>query len=237
MTRQKNTIYYGKTPIRFQLQYNDRKTLGITVDANMNVLVKAPEGAEISDIYKQVEKKAAWILKQTNYFKEFHPLTPPRRYVSGETHLYLGKQYRLKVVQSTTEGVKLLRGFLLVYVQRPEDKDRVKSNLDAWYRKHTEVKFDEYLHECLQLFTRQRLAKPQLEIRAMPKRWGSYTPKGRLILNPELIKAPRRCVEYVIVHELCHQLNPSHNKAFYELLTQLMPDWERWKDRLERIMA
>jgi hypothetical protein len=117
------------------------------------------------------------------------------------------------------------------------NRDQVKSNLIAWYREHAEVKFDEYLHECLQLFARQKLTKPRLEIRAMPKRWGSYTPKGKLFLNPELIKAPGRCIEYVIVHELCHQISPSHNKAFYELLTEVMPDWVRWKDKLERVMA
>ena len=71
----------------------------------------------------------------------------------------------------------------------------------------------------------------------MPKRWGSCTPMGKIILNPELIKAPKACIEYVIVHELCHLIYRDHNQKFFDLQTKEMPDWEKWKMKLEKLMA
>jgi len=71
----------------------------------------------------------------------------------------------------------------------------------------------------------------------MKKRWGSLTPSNKLILNPELIKAPVKCIDYVIIHELCHIVNPNHGKEFYQLQKKMMPDWKRWKDKLESISA
>lgn len=67
------------------------------------------------------------------------------------------------------------------------------------------------------------------------RRWGSYTSSGKILLNPELIKAPVRCIDYFIIHELCHSIEPLHNKSFYKLLETLMPDWKRWKNRLEKM--
>ena len=67
----------------------------------------------------------------------------------------------------------------------------------------------------------------------MPTRWGSCTPSGKIILNPELIKANRKCIEYVIIHELCHLIHHNHNTNFFKLQTKEMPDWEKWKIKLE----
>jgi len=86
-------------------------------------------------------------------------------------------------------------------------------------------------------FKQFNLESPSWEIKRMAKRWGSCTPKGKILLNPELIKAPGRCIEYVIVHELCHLVYHSHNKDFYNLQKQIMPNWEKWKKRLEKISA
>ena len=74
-------------------------------------------------------------------------------------------------------------------------------------------------------------------IREMPTRWGSCTAKGKIILNPELIKAPKVCIEYVIIHELCHLIYHDHTQKFLDLQTTEMPDWEKWKLKLEKLLA
>jgi predicted metal-dependent hydrolase len=71
----------------------------------------------------------------------------------------------------------------------------------------------------------------------MPTRWGSCTPKGKIILNPELIKAPKGCIEYVIIHELCHLVHHDHTQKFIDLQTKEMQDWEKWKNKLEKLLA
>jgi predicted metal-dependent hydrolase len=230
-------IKYGKTIIEFKLYFLDRKTLGIYVYPDMSIVVKAPVDAELSKIYKRVEHRALWIVKKQKFFQDFHPLTPPRKYVGGETHLYLGKQYRLKMIENEKEDVRLIRGYIQVYTRNRDNRDKIKSNLESWYRKHAVVKLAQYVKKSIQLFRKHDIAEPEIIFRSMEKRWGSCTRDGKLILNPELIKAPKRCIEYVIIHELCHIIEPNHNKAFLDLQTRIMPDWEKWKDRLERVMA
>jgi predicted metal-dependent hydrolase len=234
---EKHKIQYGKTEIEFRLYYLDRKTLGIYVNPDMSVVVKAPKDAELKRVYKRVEHRAPWILRQQKFFKDFHPLTPPRKYNSGETHLYLGKQYRLKIIENEKEDVKLIRGYIEVYTSNRENNTKVKFNLESWYRSHAVIKLEQYVNESIQLFRKYKIAEPEIVFRTMRKRWGSCTKNGKLILNPELIKAPKMCIEYVIIHELCHLIHPNHSKKFIELKTQIMPDWEKWKDRLEMVMA
>ena len=96
----KNIVKYGSHQIEFQLKYSNRKTLGITVKPDLTVIVSAPRTASLKTIKEKILKKAYWIIKHQNYFKSFHPLTPQRRYVNGESHLYLGRHYRLKIKKS-----------------------------------------------------------------------------------------------------------------------------------------
>ena len=74
-------------------------------------------------------------------------------------------------------------------------------------------------------------------LREMPTRWGSCTPKGKIILNPELIKAPKGCIEYVIIHELCHLIHLDHTQKFLDLQIKEMKNWEKWKMKLEKLLA
>ncbi|HMO41372.1 MAG TPA: SprT family zinc-dependent metalloprotease [Saprospiraceae bacterium] len=227
-------IQFGSREITFELIFQKRKTLGITVHPSREVTVKAPLDAPLEKIKTLVKKRAPWILKQQSYFLSFEPLSPPRRYVSGETHLYLGKQYRLKIYASDQESVKLKRGFLEVYATGDSD---VKTLVQDWYRRHAMVKFAAYAEPWIERFRRYGVMPSEMIVKPMEKRWGSCTPKGRIILNTELIQAPRGCIEYVLVHELCHLVHHNHSRAFFDLQTREMPDWERWKDRLERFLA
>lgn len=227
-------IQFGSREITFELIFQERKTLGITVHPSRKVTVKAPLDSSLEKIKTLVKKRAPWILKQQSYFLSFEPLSSPKRYVSGETHLYLGKQYRLKVYPSDQESVKLKRGFLEVYATGDSD---VKTLVQNWYHQHAMVKFAAYAKPWIERFRQYGVMPSEMIVKPMEKRWGSCTPKGRIILNTELIQAPRGCIEYVLVHELCHLVHHNHSRAFFDLQTREMPDWERWKDRLERFLA
>jgi len=232
MSQQK--IQFGSKEIAFELEYQERKSLGITVFPDRTVRVKAPLDATLKKIAEKVRKRAPWILKQQSYFLSFEPLTPPRKYVSGESHLYLGRQYRLKIYHSPEEMVKLKRGFLEVYT---EDKSRVKILVRNWYKKRAEIKFHEIAKSWITRFKKHGVEPSDFIIKWMEKRWGSCTPKGKIILNVELMKAPKGCIEYVVVHELCHLIHHNHSNAFFQLQTKEMEDWRKWKERLEKIMS
>lgn len=223
-------IKYGQKEISYELIFQDRKTLGIKVFPEGSVKVYAPVDTSNEKIEEKVKEKARWILKQQNEFLSYHPLTPARKYINGETHLYLGRQYILHSEQSKVNLVKPYRGKLVVLHKANTKVETVVKN---WYREKAVEHFNSVLEEKLNLFSKYDIEKPLIEIRAMSKRWGSCTVKGKVILNPELIKAPKGSIEYVMIHELCHLVYHNHTKAFYELQEKIMPDWKKWKTKLE----
>jgi predicted metal-dependent hydrolase len=229
------SVQYGTTEIQYELTYAQRKTLGISVQPDLRVMVKAPEGTPLEDIEARVLKRARWILKQQKDFERYLPHLPPRQYVSGETHRYLGRQYRLKVVESENgaqEGVKRDRSFITVQVQDKADTDRVRDLLDAWYHDRAKRVFQERLEACYPKMEHVGVPYPDIVVRAMSTRWGSCSARGRITLNVKLVKVPKAYIDYVIFHELCHLVEPYHNARYYELLDRVLPDWRKRRDRL-----
>lgn len=228
------TLVFGSCVINYELSYQARKTLGIRVHPDCSVKVIAPLNISREQLIAKLREKAPWIIKQQHEFLSYQPLTPPRKYVNGETHLYLGRQYKLRIEKASTNEVKLYRGRLLVL---KKDTTSAKSLLYEWYREKAASHFEETLMKVLPLFVRHNINQPELQIRQMPTRWGSCTPNGKVMLNPELVKAPKGSIEYVIIHELCHLVHHNHTRAFYDLQESIMPDWKKWKERLESTLC
>jgi predicted metal-dependent hydrolase len=229
-------IKFGSRTIEFNLEYRKRKSLGIKVHPDNQVEVLAPFDAKEEKVLERVKVKAPWILKQIDHFNTYKPSTPARRFINGETHLYLGRQYRLKIVPDEVDVIKAYRGQLWMHSQNPTP-EVLQKQLDNWYKQKASVVFTKLLEEVLPKFNRYKISTPVLSIRTMSKRWGSCTPAGRIILNTELIKAPKGSIEYVIIHELCHLVHHNHTKAFQSLLTRMMHDWRKAKDRLEHFLV
>lgn len=227
-------IQFGSKRIDFTLAYSNRKSLGITVTPEMKVVVKAPVDTPVEKVKEKLSKKAPWVIKQLSFFLSFQPKTPVRKFVSGETHLYMGRQYRLKQLNGGVESVKLKGKFIEVTTL---DKARVKKLMKEWYLENSKVKFDLIARPLIERFKKYKVAPTSIQLRDMPTRWGSCTPKGKIILNPELIKAPKGCIEYVIIHELCHLIHHDHTQRFIDLQTKEMKDWEKWKEKLEKMLA
>lgn len=225
-------IKFGSRTVVFNLEYRKRKSLGIKVYPDNWVEVLAPVDAKVDKVLERVKEKAPWIIKQIDHFNTYKPSTPARRFINGETHLYLGRQYRLKIVPDKVDTVKAYRGQLWMHSQNPKP-EALKRQLEIWYKQKASVVFTDLLEEVLPKFKRYKISTPVLSIRTMSKRWGSCTSAGRIILNTELIKAPKGSIEYVITHELCHMVHHNHTKAFQNLQSRIMPDWSKWKDRLE----
>ena len=238
MKAERHSVRYGEHQIDFAIVRRDRTTLEIAVEPDVSVVVAAPRDAQLAAIEEKVRKRAAWILRQQRYFIQFLPRTPDRQYVAGETHLYLGRQYRLKIVPHVQATVKLIRGFIVVQTHRPERPEVTRELVEAWYRGKAQNKFAERLEVNLLRFPAPEEFRPKgLIVRQLQQRWGSMSPSSRLMLNRRLIEASVDSIDYVITHELCHVAEPHHGAAFFDLLDKVMPDWERRKQRLERAMA
>jgi Predicted metal-dependent hydrolase len=238
MNEETLTLDYGKAIIQFRLLRRARKTLSISVAPDLGVEVVAPVDAPLERIFDKVRKRAPWIQKQLRFFSQFQPRTPERTYVSGETHLYLGRQYKLKVVPHIQHQVKLYRGSLVVQSHKPKDGTFTKEAVERWYDERAHLKFRERLSVCQNKFPMPDEYEPcGLIIRQLKRRWGSMTPDRKLILNRSLIRASVDAIDYVITHELCHIQHEHHGPDFYDLLGRVMPDWEKRKMKLERQLA
>lgn len=235
MLKEKYQIKYGNRIIDFDIDFNERKHLEISVLPDLSVKVNAPNGESLEKVVQTVKKRASWISKQQNYFEEIVPEFAPRKYISGETHRYLGRQYRLKITESSDEKVKLKSGYFYIDTKNKNDAENIKKILDAWYLEHAKIKFKQRLNVCYEKIRKHNVDFPKIQIRKMTKRWGSFTKTGDIILNLEIIKTPLQYIDYVIMHELCHAKYYSHDKNFYKLLNDLMPDWQDKKARLEKI--
>ncbi|MDP2229019.1 MAG: SprT family zinc-dependent metalloprotease [Moraxellaceae bacterium] len=225
-------LTYGADTIRYEVCFlASRQTLTIEVHPDSRVLVRAPLGCPEALVAERVQKRAPWIWRQLAEFERYRPRTPARQYINGESHLYLGRQYRLKLVPGDAATVKLTRGQLLVTLPGEPEPQRVKALLHRWYLDRARAVFTEVLDANLLNF--RGIEQPRLIVRAMQSRWGSLSRTGSMTLNVNLVRAPRPCIEYVVTHELCHIKHRDHDARFFKLLGQVMPDWEQRKQRLE----
>jgi predicted metal-dependent hydrolase len=231
----KRSITYGEERIGFSINFMSRPVhrVAIHVYPNGTVQVDAPVDTDVSEVVAAVRRRARWLWLRLRAYRDRTRHVLPREYVSGETHFYLGKRYVLKVIYHPTapQSVKLLRGRLEVRT-RSRDADKVRELLDGWYRQRAEDVFTRRLADCAAK-VRWLKADPGFRLLMMRTQWGSCSPKGELLLNPLLVKAPGHCVDYVIVHELCHLKEHNHSPRFYELLGVLLPDWEKRKTDLD----
>lgn len=240
MTRKSLTalhkVEYGRSGIEFRLRTRSRKTLAIHVHPDCSVEVVAPTGSPIEAVLAKVRKRGGWILRQLRNFDEYALALPPRKYLSGETHRYLGRQHRIKVESGPGKPeVVLEKGLFRIRVGNRSTQIQRKRMLQRWLQAKAREIFQARLEAVLERFRpRDKISSPPLKLLPMKKRWGSCSPKGAMILNPQLIAAPRECIDYVITHELCHLLEPRHSPRFFRLLKRAMPDWEKRREKLNR---
>jgi predicted metal-dependent hydrolase len=223
-------ISYGNEVIPVEVRYTDTRRFTVTVDPDLTVRANAPQTATEEEVTARLEKRAGWISRQRAYFERFRPERPAQRFVSGASLWYLGRQYRVRTIEGKGEA-KLIGQFLQVPAA---DESASERKVGDWYREHAKLQFSHRLKLCHAASNViLKVEMPPLVVRKMVRRWGSCTATGRVILNTDLIRTPIHCIDYVIVHELCHVRVHGHDKAFYRLLSACLPDWEKRKARLE----
>ncbi len=231
-------VRYGDQLVRYTVRRRtERKSsrVAIHVEPDGRVLVDVPEGASDRQVRAAVAARARWIHGHVSAVRQRLAQVLPREYVSGESLLYLGRRYRLKVVPGTASppGVRLRGGYVEVAVER-RSPTLVRTALNAWYRAKAKALLSARLEE-LAATLRWVRTPPPVRFQAMKVQWGSCSPAGRLTLNPHLVKAPRECIDYVLLHELCHLREHNHSRRFYRMLDMHMPRWQRRKSRLDAL--
>lgn len=208
-----------------------RKSLSVEVYPNFRIVIKAPEIAKDFEIQNFIKRKNTWIDKQISYFKQFS-MPENKIYESGSSALYLGRQYQVIIEKSLLRNdIKVFNNKIYIVTSFTHKLDEINQAFSDWMMKRAEMIFSERLKVCMQAFP--DLEMPNLKIRKLNKRWGSYLKKHEIVLNSALIKANKQSIDYVIYHELCHAYYPNHTEDFYNLLSLKMPDWEKVKEKME----
>jgi len=227
-----------KTFLDCRIVYSQRKTFNLEVFPDMSVRMLAPFGAKLGVCSRLLLKRSDWVQARLKYFSQFHPLTKPREYVSGETHLFLGRRLRLKVISGPTKGVKATRQHLTVCAGRKASARLVEATLWRWYREQAADLFQERLLGCMVKLNIHKAEGPkELIIRRYKTRWGSMRTDGTLGLNLDLIRAPVECIDYIIIQQLYHLRFPNHGSRVWDLFEHVMPDWRKRQAKLERLAA
>jgi predicted metal-dependent hydrolase len=232
MAIERSEVRFGLTAIPYVVRRSQRRgTVSIAIDPSMGVLLTAPQATPIARLDRVVHDKARWIVERLR--RGPVERAAPREFVNGETFLYLGRQYRLKIASGAVTRVALTGGRLVVTVP-VGSAAAVRKAVAAWYRHHAA----ERLPERAAIWAEKMgVPVPVVLIRDQRRRWGSCDPKGNLRFNWRIGQAAMRLLDYVVAHELVHLAHRKHTAAFWSALGKVMPDYEARREALRGIGA
>lgn len=215
-----------------QIIKKDVKNINIKVKPTCEVILTAPLKTTDEHIEFILKKRNSWIKNKIQFYKD-NQLSYPKEYVSGENFKYLGRNYRLKVIEANNEIVKLQKGYLQLFTKDTTNLIQKQKLINHWYKEKAKIHFKKALDKYQPIIEKDINS---VKIREMKTRWGSCNPaKSYINLNSELIKKSTHSIEYVIFHELTHLIHIDHNKQFYNFMSIYMPDWKKRKEKLELI--
>lgn len=231
-------LAYGDQRIPYQVAFDDNRSTRVAIHVNPDgsVSVDAPYGFDDTAIRNAVQKRARWVANHVKDANQRYAHVRPRDYVSGEQVLYLGRRYMLRVipVEQKPSAVRL-RGNRLEVESRSGEAGDIKARMRAWYR----VKGQDYFARRLDALSKSLpwvSAVPSFRLVEMQRQWGSCSSSGEIIINPHLIKAPRPCIDYVLIHELAHLKHHDHGPAFWGLIDAHAGEWRKSKHHLDGLV-
>lgn len=213
--------------LAYQIIYSKRKNLGITVERDRSVVVRAPLGLPEEKIALVVESKKRWLYEKINHIQKYTDKhdSSAKELVSGESMPYLGRNYRLQVFTADRESIEFKQKFII--------HKAVSTNADqlfkAWYTHKAKQKISPRVALCAKTLG---LKYNEVKIADVKYRWGSCTPNDNLIFNWRLIKAPMFVIDYIIVHELAHLIESNHTPYFWRIVKTNAPNYQKAKDWL-----
>lgn len=226
----KTTIIDG-SEIRYEFKRSYRRSVVAKIRRDGVIEVRAPLLYRESNMLVFLNQHKRWIF---NHFDRLQNAdNQEKKYISGEIHHYLGKQYTLQVVESGKNSVFIEGNSLIINSKYPENQEYLEIQLNKWYRNQAKIVFSNLLLPIIEKFRKYNVAPAKISIRDMRSRWGSCSRKGNISLNLQLIKLNENCIRQVMVHEMCHLVYFNHQAGFHALMDEMMPDWKLWKKDLK----
>lgn len=212
--------------IDYSIQYSNRKTLTIIVERDRRVVVRAPMNTSKELIEKEVNKRKFLIFKKIHHPQKYQTPRPRKEFVSGESLMFLGRNYKMEVVQEEIEGIQFDNKFYISKVNQ--------YNAEQLFRKWYINQAEEKIIPKVKIHAKNiGVNYKAIKIQDLKYRWGSCTPKDNINFNWRLIKAPIYVLDYIIVHELAHLLEPNHTPEFWNIVSIQLPHYNKAKDWLK----
>lgn len=231
MSIEKKQIKLGD--ISIDVIYKDIKNIHLSVHPPTGrVRIASPEKFNLDTLRVFAISKLSWIKKQRHKIQSQERETP-RDYSTRETHYFLGKRFLLNVItQSKNPKVVLNHNTIDLYIRENSTLSQRKALLNEWYREQLKEKIPALIARWEKILN---VNVNEFGIKKMKTRWGTCNPRAKRIwLNLELVKKPIECLEYIVVHEMIHLLERSHNQKFVALMNKYMPKWKEYKKELNR---
>jgi predicted metal-dependent hydrolase len=212
----------------------DIKNLHLSVfPPSGKVKIAAPERMNIDTIRIYVISKLDWIRKQQAKLKA-QEREAPRDYLTRESHYFMGKRYLLKVIERDAAPAVILKQRTIdLYVRPGSDRGKKLEVLDSWYRQQLKDMIPDYISKWEK---KMEVSVAEFAVKKMRTKWGTCNASAaRIWLNLELAKKPSQCIEYIVVHEMTHLLERSHNARFVAYMDKFLPQWRQHKDELNKL--
>lgn len=210
----------------YEIRYSDRKTLNISVERDRSIVVRAPKHVTEEKIQAVVHSRQEWIKDKLAHVQKYPAVVEPKEFVSGESLLYLGKNYQLSLVNEPIEGVQFNQRFII----SQDNQHKANEMFREWYINQAKKKIKPVAQRYAK---RLGVEYEECKVSEMKYRWGSCTPKGNIIFNWRIIKAPMQVVEYLVAHELAHLIEPNHTDQFWHILSIQIPNYSKHKEWLK----
>lgn len=220
----------------YKIVYSRRRSIAITVGPDSGVVVRAPYRVSQKKIEELVSSKSAWIEKHLEKHTAITRINT-KQYVDGETILFHGSYYSLRIIPSSKNKIEVRDNTILAGLKTPSEPEKVKKILDRWFREKAEEEFPIKLKEIQSRFSSYNFKPSGFTVKTMKRRWGSCTIRGKITLNSELIKLNDKFTEYVILHELCHLVHHNHSTDYYRLLSEVFPAWKSVRKELRQYLG
>lgn len=212
--------------INYSVVYSERKTISIIVERDRRVVVRAPLYASEAGIAREIEKRKRLLQKKIEHNQKYPFAKEAKEFVSGESLLYLGKNYKLFVTDEPIEGILFDSKFFI----SKENQKHANKLFKEWYiNSATEI----IVPKAIAIARQLGVTYNNINILDLKYRWGSCTPKDNIHLNWRLIKAPMTVIEYIIVHELTHLLEANHTPEFWNRVAVHQPNYTNAKNWLK----
>lgn len=217
--------------LTFEVRRSGRRTtLGITVDRDGSLVLALPKDCPLEQGRAFAEEKQFWIYTKLARRRLLRRPTRSKRYIEGEGHYYLGRSYRLRLVDDGGPDVPSIRLYQGRWHLRTDAQDQAANHFQTWYVSHGK----RYVEERVERYANRLEVEPaEVDVRPLGYRWGSCSPNGTLNFHWRTVLLPARLIDYVVVHEMAHLHEPNHDEAFWQRVERAMPNYERRKQELD----